>query len=123
MRGASALQKTLAGARRPVAAFVVWEPVLHSDQTAPATSVLARVSDPRARQYWDDDRLLSKHMIAVARADSNRAAYGWTVEEPMIVWDYVAVFPPGARWDSNLPPPEYAGSTVLDHIEAVSRRL
>jgi len=75
---------------RDVRVFVVWEPVLATDFGAPSTASLARVSDKRAVQYWDRNRALS-HLMG----ERDRAS---------VVWDYIAVFPPGAVWQEDAPP-------------------
>ena len=45
-----------------VRVLVVWEPVLKTDWSAPGSTALMRIPDPRVRQYWDKGRLLSKAM-------------------------------------------------------------
>ena len=70
--------------------FVVWEPVLQTDWMRPSTATLKRVSDPRARQYWDKDRLLSK-----ALGETDRHS---------IVWDQVIVYGRGSVWSAAAPP-------------------
>ncbi len=70
--------------------FVVWEPVLATDWRAPSTATLRRISDGRARQYWDKDRLLSKAMGETGRRS--------------IVWDRVMVYGRGVTWSEAAPP-------------------
>lgn len=124
MRGASALQQVLSerpGAR--IRAFVVWEPVLWSDIAPPIGRVLAETPDRRARQYWDRDRLLSAAVVQSALDDPG----AWDLEEPFapgaIVWDYVALYSPGARWDDALPAPAYQGYPVVEIIDELRREL
>jgi len=83
-----------------VRVFVVWEPVLATDFAAPSTATLKRVSDGRASQYWDKGRALSQVM-----GEHDRAS---------VVWDYIAVFPPGALWNEAPPKPAYSGHPVAD---------
>lgn len=66
-------------AGKPVRALVVWEPVLLSDWFPPSTTTLSRVTDSRATQFWDKDRLVS-HFLGEHDSKS-------------IVWDYIAVYP------------------------------
>lgn len=123
MRGASALQDLLR--KTPDAGlhvFVVWEPVLWSDLTPPLTSVLGRVSDERAAQFWDPGRLLSADLVRALRARPGVDH----VDEPDdddIVWDCVAIYPPDARWEEGLPTPEYINCPVVRVIEEVQRIL
>lgn len=79
--------------------FVVWEPVLFMDFTAPSTASLARISDHRASQYWDKDRLVSR--LLGEHDDSG------------IVWDNISVFAPGALWKESLPQPIYSEAPVI----------
>jgi hypothetical protein len=80
--------------------FVVWEPVIFTDWVAPSTANLRRIHDPRAQQYWDHPRLLSKTM--------------GEKDDDTIVWDYAAIYPRGARWEQSLPKPAYEGGPVAD---------
>ena len=82
--------------------FVVWEPVLATDLTAPSTASLARVSDLRATQYWDRKRDLSHLMGEQSRAT--------------VVWDYIAVYAPGALWQDAPPTPVYSAHPVREVI-------
>ena len=124
MRGASALQKVLQeNPRKPLRVLVVWEPVLWTDTAAPTTRTLSRVSDPRAEQYWDKDLLLSKEIARSAFADKAHALHGDGLDEDTIVWDFIALFPPGVRWDASFPSPEYHGYPVVEAVDEVGRRL
>jgi hypothetical protein len=82
--------------------FVVWEPVLATDLAPPSTAALARVSDSRAVQYWDSKRALSHVMGEHSR--------------PSVVWDYIAVYAPGAMWQDAPPKPVYSDHPVRDVI-------
>lgn len=74
-----------------------------SDLFAPSTSTLKRISDSRASQYWDKDRLTSR-LIGERDHDS-------------IVWDIVAVYEPGKLWTESPPQPAYFGGTVVEVID------
>jgi len=93
--------------------FVVWEPVLSTDWGPPNAAALARIGDPRVAQFWDRPHALS----AAIRAAGDARVLGERRLKGDIVWDYVAVFPPGVRWDERYPVPEYAGAPVLDIID------
>src|SRR5690349_1814853 len=87
----------------PVRLFVIWEPVLPIDFMAPSTRTLRRISDVRARQYWDKGRLLSKAM--------------GEKDDDSIVWDRVLVYQRGQVWGDGAPPePLFADGTVADVI-------
>ena len=99
-------QETEAGIR----VFVVWEPVLATDWMAPSTATLKRISDLRARQYWDHGRLLSK-----ALGETDRSS---------IVWDRVLVYQRGVSWtDASPPKPLSSEGPVKDVISEFTTAL
>lgn len=119
MQGASALQDVLDELQSlHIKILVVWEPVLWTDLSPPMSWVLGRTSDMRAVQFWDEDRLLSESIVKAAMEDPSLLGPGNTLMPDMIVWDLVAIFPPGARW-STLPQPAYYGGPVVDTIDQV----
>ena len=84
---------------KPVRVFVVWEPVLPTDWSAPSSETLSRISDARSAQFWDHNRLIS-HSIG----EHDRRG---------VVWDYIAVYPPGPVWQDSPPSAIYHGGTVI----------
>ena len=103
MQGASATEQLLREINsKDVRVFVVWEPVLATDFTAPSTAALARIPDLRAAQYWDRKRALS-HLLG----EHNRST---------VVWDHIAVYAPGTLWQDTLPEPVYSDNPVRDVI-------
>jgi len=102
--------------------MVVWEPVLITDLAPPSTGVLSRLSDTRAAQFWDKELRLSRAMIQTARKHqllSDEEIPG----EGDIVWDFVAIYPPGVTWEELPPVPAYYGYPVVDVIDEVRARL
>ena len=90
--------------------FVVWEPVLATDWMAPSTATLKRVSDPRAQQYWDRGRLLSKVL-----GETDRRS---------IVWDHVMVYNRGVAWsDAAAPKPVVSDGPVVDVVDQLAAGL
>lgn len=57
----------------------------------------------RVLQYWDKPRVVSRSM---GETDHNS-----------IVWDIVAVYGPGKRWDQTPPDSVYTGGPVVEVIE------
>jgi hypothetical protein len=116
VRGASALQTALDEQREaPLKVFVIWERVLFTDWLTPNTRTLARIWDPRAAQYWDRDRALSEYI---------RATYSGNKSElPDIIWDVVAIYPKGARWESSLPADTYFDGPVVDVMAEFRKQL
>ena len=81
--------------------FVVWEPILDSDFAAPTTLVLRRISDPRARHYWDEGHVLAKRMTRDARSPQPAPS---CCDHDGILWDLAAVYAKGGSWEAALPP-------------------
>ena len=51
--------------------FVVWVPILPADYSSPGTGVLARLSDPRVAQYWDQNHLFAAQLERELTSDSD----------------------------------------------------
>ena len=127
MRGASAMQAVMDEAGDPaIRAFIVWEPVILTDLAPPTSFVLARFSDTRGSQFYDEGRLLSALLRESGAPGSpgetaagDREAFG--ADE--IVWDHVLVYPPGARWETGLPRPAFSGGPVVSVIGRVRQTL
>jgi len=108
LQGASAFQKLLdEQPEGKVRVFVIWEPVLPTDLTAPSTMTLKRIADTRASQYWDNEHLVSKSIG----------------EEDDVVWDYVAVYPPGKLWEKGPPEPTYSQAPVVHSIDGTREAI
>src|SRR5262249_25155598 len=97
-------------------------PVLVTDLGPPTTGNMARVPDRRVAQYWDPKGTISKRMLAAARAhpdwlpEGERAA----INRPgFVVWDFVAAYQPGARWDADVPRDAYHGGPVVQVRDAL----
>ena len=110
MRGASALESLLeTETDSRLRVFVVWEPVLPTDLTAPSTVALRRIHDRRVTQYWDRNRVLSHAMGEHGRRS--------------LVWDYIAVYKPEQTWTDAPPQPEFNGRPVVRAIEGTQKAL
>ncbi len=99
----------------------MWEHVTPSDRkiTLPPTSVLFRIHDARAVQFWDDERAMSRLMdqelprdtlASVAEIDSSGVA---------LAWDCVALYRTGRRWEDRFPVPDWAGRPVREITETM----
>jgi len=110
VRGASALESLLETQADPhLRVFVIWEPVLATDLSAPSTIALRRLHDPRVKQYWDPNRVLS-HVMGEH-------------DRPSVVWDYIAVYKPAQIWTDAPPQPEFKGRPVVRFIEGTRKAL
>jgi hypothetical protein len=103
-----------------VVVFAVWEPILPTDWGQPSTWVLARLSDPRARQFWDVDHFVARQMAADARKPQPVAR---CCEQSGILWDLVAVYPKAALWTNALPPAVFVDGPVVDIESPLHRKL
>ncbi|MBX9599809.1 MAG: hypothetical protein K2X35_02355 [Bryobacteraceae bacterium] len=93
----------------PIKLIVVWEPVIESDRAAPTTPILKRISDPRAAQFWDPERFISRML--------------GEKDEETIVWDQVFVYPPGGKWTHAPPQHLYTGRPIVKIIPKLEAAL
>jgi len=80
-----------------LAVYVVWMPVLASDDRDAALESRSLVSDPRARHFWDLDQSLGR-------------ALGRSLDLPRggnLAWDMYLVFEPEATWGDAPPEPTF----------------
>jgi len=102
--------------------LVVWEPILPTDLAAPSTAVLARVSDPRAVQFWDQS-----HAVAAKLRNVPGQPQPGCCDRSGVLWDLAAVYPPGALWTDSPPPAVFFNGAVVavrpELTDAVSRLL
>jgi hypothetical protein len=103
-----------------VRVFAVWQPILITDWRRPTSSVLARLHDPRAAQYWDANHALARRMSADARDPQPKED---CCRRDDILWDLAAVYPPGAKWDDKLPPAVFFNGSVVDSKDQLDRSL
>jgi hypothetical protein len=103
--------------------FVVWERVILTDWYAPGSGVLARVSDSRATQFWDRNLLLSDAIKQSLERWGSEHLTRVREEGRGVVWDIVALFPRGVRWEKDFPEPHFFGAPVVDVIEDFRRRI
>ena len=89
--------------------FVIWEPVLATDLTPPSTITLRRIHDPRAKQYWDSNRVLS-HVMGEH-------------DRPSVVCDYIVVYKPEQIWTVAPPQPQFNGRPVVRFIDGTRKAL
>jgi hypothetical protein len=89
-----------------VRVFVIWEPVLITDWHAPGAGAVRRIPDARVTQFWDARRTLSQ-----------------AIRRDHVVWDYVAIYPPGVRWSAGFPAARFSGAPVVRVIDGFRRQL
>ena len=59
--------------------------------------MLARVHDPRAVQFWDRGRLLSKTLGGPAHLPRGDQLNEIGFQMKNVIWDFVAIYPPGSE--------------------------
>jgi len=95
--------------------FVVWEPILPSDWQRPASAVLARVSDLRAAQYWDNDHLVSSVLREhISPDDPNCCRHDGNL------WDLIALYPKNSTLKSK---PTFIAGPVVKVIADAKKHL
>jgi len=103
----------------------MWEHVTPSDRNIilPPSSVLFRIHDARAVQFWDDERALSRVMDLELPVDTLRSVAEIDSGGTVIAWDCVALFRAGRRWEQRFPVPDWAGRPVSAVAETMLVRL
>ena len=100
-------------AQRPekkLAVLVVWEPILPTDWTSPSKSSLARISDSRARQFWDPHHLVSQEVKITAEKHSSPEPN--CCFDKGFYWDEVILYAPHSRWNDEPAPVLWNGPVV-----------
>jgi len=85
----------------PIFAQIIWEPQLDTDWAPPATEVMARVWDTRAKQYWDKGHLVSSQSGPLQ----------------------FRIYTRGATWLEELPPPGLTAESPNASIDALRNYL
>jgi hypothetical protein len=94
--------------------------MLATDWMRPGTTVLARLADRRAAQYWDPAHLLARKLSDDARAPQPEPK---CCRRNGILWDLAAVYPPGAIWQDTIPPAVFFNGAVSRVQDALEARL
>ncbi|MBM3815016.1 MAG: hypothetical protein FJW20_25630 [Acidimicrobiia bacterium] len=94
-----------------VKVFVVWEPILATDWMRPGKRALGRLTDPRVRQFWDPDHLAARQLARDAKEPQPKEE---CCTRDGILWDLVAVYPPGAHWGETIPPAVFFNGPVVE---------
>lgn len=75
--------------------LVVWEPILVTDWRAPSGSTLGRLSDSRARQFWDPKHLVSR---ALSRTAHSRPSQPRPNSGSGFYWDEAILYAAHSEW-------------------------
>jgi hypothetical protein len=109
--------------KETLAVYVVWLPMIQSDNEVAARNSSTMYTDPRLRQYYDPDRMTGiafskevkpeqfNQLLASMAADHplKQRMTEWFSMPPenRPAWDIVYLFPPGVRWTESLPTPSF----------------
>jgi len=94
--------------------------MLPTDLSAPTTGTLARLSDKRVRQFYDRDHLFAKRLKLDAQAPQLEPD---CCTRSGILWDLMAIYPPGATWNERIPAATFFNGPVVDVIDALEKAL
>ena len=100
---------------------MVWEPILATDWGAPSGSTLARISDSRARQFWDPSHLVTEELTRIPNQKSGQPKPDCCVKKGFH-WDEAVLYAPQARWGDG-PMPVYWNGPVYRIAPALEKAL
>jgi len=92
-------------------AFVVWVPMLPTDNEAAALAASKRFAEPRASHYWDAERHLSRRMATALSIDTRRSAAPG--DDPPFAWDVYLAY---RRGNADIIAPDFwMHQLAVDH--------
>ena len=98
--------------------FVVWERALWTDWHATTAALPSVIGGPRVSAYWDSGCRVSRAILKTRPKEPGPRVWLWGT-----LWDYVAVIPPGVRWDDAFPETEFSGGPIVKVIDHIENRL
>ena len=101
--------------------LVVWEPILATDWRSPGRSALARISDKRAKQFWDPTHLVAQELGRRAREKSGQPVPD-CCEEKGYFWDDAILYPPNSKWKQT-PTAVFWNGPVVRQISNIEEAL
>jgi hypothetical protein len=103
-----------------VRVLAVWEPILFTDFSEPASMVLRRLSDPRVLHFWDANHLVAEQLARYSDPSQNQPA---CCTQQGTLWDLAAVYPPGTLWEQRLPHALVFGGPVISQRDSIAEVL
>ncbi len=101
--------------------LVVWEPILPTDWSSPGRGALARISDPRARQFWDPQHLVARELSRIAREKSGQPQPDCCIKNDFH-WDEAILYMPRAYW-KDVPAPVFWNGPVYRILPSLEKAL
>lgn len=77
--------------------LVVWEPILPADWESPSGSTLRRITDRRARQFWDPQHLVAQELSRMVSAKPGEPKPKCCLNKGFF-WDDAILYAPRAQW-------------------------
>ena len=77
--------------------LVVWEPILATDWSSPSQNTLGRISDRRARQFWDPQHLVAQELSLMSKEKHGQPEQECCVEKGFF-WDDAILYSPHVKW-------------------------
>ena len=97
--------------------------MLVSDLGPPSDAALARIPDPRAAQFWDNNHVVAKQFAPALRSDALKVSGRESLVKGSTAWDCVLVLPPGERWGDAPPHIAFAGAPVVNVLPELRQAL
>jgi len=122
LRGASAIENLLTSNSDPkLRVLVVWEPILSTDFRPPGRSVLARISDKRAKQFWDPEHAVAQELGRIAKERPGGPEPACCVSKGFH-WDEAIVYAPGSQW-KQMPPAVFWNGPVVREMTGIEKAI
>ena len=101
--------------------LVVWEPMLATDWGRPSRGTLARIADPRARQFWDPKHLVSQELSRI-RAAKPGLPKPDCCQDKGYFWDEALLYAPHSDW-KGMPVPIFWNGPVWKIIPGLENAV
>lgn len=100
--------------------LAVWEPILFTDFSRPASRVLRRLSDPRVLHFWDPNHLGAEQLARHSDPSQNQPE---CCIQRGTLWDLAAVYSSGTLWEQRLPHALVYGGPVISQRDSIAEVL
>jgi hypothetical protein len=103
-----------------VRVLAVWEPILFTEFSKPASMVLRHLADRRVFHFWDPNHLVADQLARHSDPSQNQPE---CCIQRGTLWDLAAVYPPGTLWEQRLPHALVYGGPVISHRDSIAEAL
>ena len=95
--------------------------MLVTDWSSPSGSTLARISDPRARQFWDPNHLVSQELSRIAKRKGAEPELDCCRDKGFF-WDDAILYAPHTKW-SDMPASDFWNGPVWKIIPGLEKAI